>query len=243
MIAALSKLDQDWMNAFGLVALSFSFVSYYVAGEKKLYLEANAYPVFRNAEKGLCWQELVFPVLLFAAIVLVLYLDNAISFHAEISDLHYQSMLLTFGAAALEEVFFRGYLLAGLRRYLRLEIAVLIAAALFSLAHYSADKPAWLYVGYFTFAIAMAAVTIKYRSLLFAIIFHFIFNYAVGVSEDYFADAYNGQGLFQFHDRPASILYAQVFIALHLGLIFWCARDYYAAKLRQIDQSSKEFSA
>ncbi|WP_170133550.1 CPBP family intramembrane glutamic endopeptidase [Undibacterium pigrum] len=227
LIAVLSELDEKATNSLLVVAVSMTFVTYYIFCEKDLHVKTGAYPVFRYAEGDSRWPELVYPVLMFAVIVLVLYWNNVISFQQTYA-IHYQSLLLTLGAAAAEEIFFRGYVLAGLKKYMRLEWAILISSALFSLAHHSGNIVNLQYAHHFMFAVAMAAVTVKYRSLLCAIVFHFISNYSIGVRMDYFSEAYNGQGFFQFHDRAASIFYLQVCIAVFLVLSCWIAKNYYA---------------
>lgn len=238
LIAALSELDDKATNALLGVAVSISFVTYYIFSGKDLHVKTGPYPVCRYAVGDSRWPELVFPVLMFAVISLVLYGNNAISFQQTYA-IHYQSLLLTLGAAAAEEIFFRGYVLAGLRKYMRLEWAILISSALFSLAHYSGDKSSLQYAHHFMFAVAMAAVTVKYRSLLCAIVFHFISNYSLGVSKDYFSEVYNGQGLFQLHDRVASIFYLQVCIAVFLLLSCWIAKNYYATSKLKPEEKEK----
>lgn len=85
-------------------------------------------------------------------------------------------------APIVEEVLFRGFLFAGLRKYLNLRVAVLASGALFGALHFQ------LYAFPVLFMLGVLLALLYYRtgSLLMPILMHFCIN-AIAIVAQYFA--------------------------------------------------------
>jgi len=79
---------------------------------------------------------------------------------------------LVFTAPFSEELLFRGFLFAGLRRYLPFWLAAIIPGALFSAAHFQVG----LFIPFFAIGVLFAYVYEKTNSLYTAIMTHLLFN-------------------------------------------------------------------
>ncbi len=107
--------------------------------------------------------------------------------------------------AIIEELFFRGIVLQGFVKKFGNTFAVLFSAIFFAVAHWSLVR----FIPTFCLGILLGTLVIRYRSLIPAMIFHFI-NNALAVTTQHFEWNYIDH-LNQFH-----IIFAVIMIALFL---------------------------
>lgn len=241
LTTTLMGYDEKVITVFTLIAFSMCFVVQYVASEKKLYTESGSIPIFHKNDANQAWKSIFFPLVIFALITSILAIGEKISFRSDLKIIQINSLLLIFSVAALEEVFFRGYLLAALRKLVRIEYAMLFSSVIFTLCHIYNDTTTLTYIFHFMFGLSMAAISVKYKSLLFSIIFHSVSNYSLGVSSSYFSSLFNSDGLFQLTNRASSEFYMQLCLTVFVLLIIFSLKDIHWMKHK--DKSRKEMNS
>lgn len=110
------------------------------------------------------------------------------------------------GVAFVEELFFRGYLLASLQRERGVITAVVGSSLLFSIVHFYANiSSSWVFaplpfINLLLLGVLLALLVLKYESLWVAIGFHYVWN----VLQYHVFPVLSDGGLFVFEQVPTS---------------------------------------
>jgi sodium transport system permease protein len=124
--------------------------------------------------------------------------------------------------AVCEEIAFRGFILTGLHRRFRPRNAVLVSALLFALYHLNV----FLFLPAFALGVVLGLLTLRSRSLLPAVLFHFLHNGLLLLG----ARFANGYAL---APNATWVWAAGICLMAALGLLWWLYRMPYAALARR----------
>jgi sodium transport system permease protein len=128
-------------------------------------------------------------------------------------------MAYALAPAVCEEIAFRGLILTGLHRRFRQRNAILVSAFLFALYHLNV----FLFLPAFGLGIVLGLLTVRSRSLVPAILFHFLYN-ALLLAGSYFSR----DGIPESLENSWPFVVG-ICLAIALLLLWWLYRKPYAA--------------
>jgi membrane protease YdiL (CAAX protease family) len=215
------KVNESDLFGYMMVGFSLIFVSGYFKFSRRCSTHISPIPLIgsRGSVK-LC-------VSLAISIFIFMFLVTCVSvFHGEMAIAknlqwtNFSPLIFIVSAAAMEEVLCRGYLFEFFRVRFGVEIAAVIASVLFALAHYPYSLHLVDFLAYFSFAICLTMVAIKFNSLLPGIVYHSVSNYGVGLTRLDLEGIFSHPGIFRFENGDPSNAYMLSEIATFSTIAF-----------------------
>lgn len=228
ILLSMGVSEDDWFG-FMMIAFSLMFVGGYLKFSRKCTTHVRPIPLVGSRGCIILFLSLAISIFLFMFLVACVSI-----FHGEMSIAknlkwtNFSPLIFIVSAAAMEEVFCRGYLFEFFRVRCGAEIAALIASVLFALAHYPYSLHLVDFLAYFSFAMCLTMVAIKFNSLLPGIVYHSVSNYGVGLTRLDLGGIFSHPGIFRFENGDPSNAYMLSEIATFstIAVIFYTYENF-----------------
>lgn len=214
-------------DLFGYVTIGFSltFVSRYSKFLQICSTHVHAIPLIGRSGGITLLMSLVVSISMFMFLMTCLNIFHGeMSISKNIKWTNFSSIIFIITAAAMEETFFRGYLLEFLRIRCGMKIATLIASIVFAIAHYPHSLHLLDFFFYFSFATCLTMVVFKFNSLLPGIVYHSVSNYGIGLTRLDLDGIFFHSGIFRFENGDPSNAYMFIQIvtfSIVIAIFYW----------------------